>query len=83
MPQVVRSHALAGLVGLPLDGKSTALLCGQTFRSATLVQNVARWAAAPPALVAHLLRQEAVRRSPTLRQLVARHPNAPPEARRS
>lgn len=76
-------RALTGLIGLPLDGKSTALLCGQTFRSATLVQNVARWASAPPALIAHLLRQESVRRSPSLRQLVSRHPNAPSDARRS
>jgi hypothetical protein len=47
-----------------------------------LIQNIARWSAAPPALIAHLLRQEAVRRQPQLRTLLARHPNAPADAKR-
>jgi hypothetical protein len=75
-------RALAGLVGLPVDGKTAALLCGRTYRSPMLIQNIARWSAAPPALIAHLLKQEAVRRQPQLRQLLQRHPNAPADARR-
>jgi hypothetical protein len=47
-----------------------------------LIQNIARWSAAPPALIAHLLKQEAVRRQPQLRLLLQRHPNAPADTRR-
>ncbi|EPX54996.1 hypothetical protein D187_009735 [Cystobacter fuscus DSM 2262] len=57
-------------------------LCGRTYRSPMLIQNIARWSAAPPALIAHLLRQEAVRRQPQLRTLLTRHPNAPADAKR-
>lgn len=75
-------RCLAGLVGMPVDGKTVALLCGRTYRSPMLIQNIARWSAAPPALIAHLLKQEAVRRQPQLRMLLQRHPNAPADARR-
>jgi hypothetical protein len=72
-------RVLAGLAGIPIDGRTTALLCGRTYTSTTLVQNIARWTAAPPALIRHLLKQETIRRSPMLRTLLQRHPNAPPE----
>ncbi|QRN98238.1 hypothetical protein JRI60_03980 [Archangium violaceum] len=75
-------RVLASLVGLAVDGKTGALLCGRTYRSPMLIQNIARWSAAPPALIAHLLKQEAVRRQPQLRMLLQRHPNAPADARR-
>jgi hypothetical protein len=75
-------RSLASLSGLPVDGKTAALLCGRTYRSPLLIQNIARWSAAPPALIAHLLKQEAVRRQPQLRMMLQRHPNAPADARR-
>jgi hypothetical protein len=75
-------RSLTALTGMPVDGKTASLLCGRTYRSAMLIQNIARWSAAPPALIAHLLRQEAVRRQPQLRLLLARHPNAPADAKR-
>jgi hypothetical protein len=75
-------RSLASLSGLPVDGKTAALLCGRTYRSPMLIQNIARWSAAPPALIAHLLKQEAVRRQPQLRMMLQRHPNAPADARR-
>jgi len=75
-------RSLVSLSGLPVDGKTAALLCGRTYRSPLLIQNIARWSAAPPALIAHLLKQEAVRRQPQLRMLLQRHPNAPADARR-
>ncbi len=65
------------LIALPVDGRTAAQLCGRTYASTLLVQNLARWSAAPPPLIAHLLRQELVRRSPSLRTLLQRHPNAP------
>lgn len=70
-------RALAGLGGIPIDGRTTALLCGRPYTSTPLVQNIARWSAAPPALIRHLLKQESIRRSPQLRTMLQRHPNAP------
>jgi hypothetical protein len=70
-------RALASLAGLPIDSKTTAMLCARSYGSATLVQHLARWSAAPPVLVAHLLRQPLVQRQPALRNLLAAHPNAP------
>jgi hypothetical protein len=75
-------RSLAALTGLPVDGKTAAQLCGRTYRSPMLIQNIARWSAAPPVLIAHLLKQDAVRRQPQLRMLLQRHPNAPADARR-
>jgi hypothetical protein len=69
-------RCLTSLAGLPVDGKTAALLCGRTYTSTQLVQNISRWAACPPALIAHLLKQELVRRSPTLKLVLQRHPNA-------
>lgn len=70
-------RCLGVLVGLPLDSKTTSLLCARTYGSNLFIQNLARWSAAPPQLVAHLLRQELVKRTPMLRTLLERHPNAP------
>jgi hypothetical protein len=75
-------RSLVALTGMPVDGKTAALLCGRTYRSPLLIQNIARWSAAPPALIAHLLKQEAVRRQPQLKMLLQRHPNAPADTRR-
>ena len=69
-------RCLASLVGLTIDGHTTALLCRRTYVSTLLIQNLARWSAAPPALIAHLRRQDVVKRNPMLRQLLERHPNA-------
>jgi hypothetical protein len=70
-------RCLASLVGLSFDSKTAALLCARVYASTSLVQNLARFGACPPPLIAHLLRQELVRRSPNLRLLLERHPNAP------
>ncbi|GMU62922.1 MAG: hypothetical protein AMXMBFR34_46850 [Myxococcaceae bacterium] len=70
-------RCLAALVGLPLDGKTTSLLCQRTYASVLFVQNLARWSAAPPQLIAHLQRQDVVKRNGMLRTLLDRHPNAP------
>ena len=74
-------RCLVALTGLPIDSKTTALLCGRSYGSTIFIQNIARWSAAPPPLIAHLLRQELVRRNPVLRALLQRHPNAPSSAR--
>jgi hypothetical protein len=70
-------RCLRSLIGVPIDAKTAALLCGRTFTSPLLVQNMARWTVCPPSVIAHLLKQDVVRRSPALRTLVQRHQNAP------
>jgi hypothetical protein len=74
-------RVLAQLTGLPLDQKTAALLCGRTFSSLLLVQNLARWSATPPSVLAHLLKQAVVKHQPQLRTLLLHHPNAPANAR--
>jgi hypothetical protein len=69
-------RCLASLVGLTIDGHTTAILCRRTYVSTLLIQNIARWSAAPPQLIAHLRRQDVVKRNAALRQLLERHPNA-------
>lgn len=69
-------RCLASLVGLTIDGHTTAILCRRTYVSTLLIQNLARWSAAPPQLIAHLRRQDVVKRNAALRQLLERHPNA-------
>ena len=70
-------RALAALAGLSLDGKAAALLCARTLTSLVLLDNLARWPATPPAVIAHLLKQPMVLRMPQLRTLLKRHPNCP------
>ena len=69
-------RCLASLVGLTIDSHATAILCRRTYTSTLLIQNIARWSAAPPPLIAHLRRQDLVKRNVTLRQMLERHPNA-------
>ncbi|HJW72301.1 MAG TPA: hypothetical protein VJ486_05545 [Geothrix sp.] len=69
-------RCLASITGLTIDGRTTALLCRRTYTSTLFIQNLARWGAAPPQLIAHLRRQDLVKRNPTLRMLLERHPNA-------
>jgi hypothetical protein len=70
-------RALAALAGLSLDGKAAVLLCARTITSVLLVENLARWPATPPVVIAHLLKQPMVLRMPQLRTLLKRHPNCP------
>lgn len=74
-------RCLGALSGIPVDAKTTALLCGRPYPSTMLIQNLARWSAAAPVLIAHLLKQPLVRRTPSLRALLLAHPNAPKDAR--
>ena len=69
-------RCLMGMAGLTLDSHATALMCRRTYISTLLIQNLARWTAAPPALIAHLRRQDLVKRNQALRQMLERHPNA-------
>ena len=74
-------RALAALAGLSLDGKAAGLLCARTLTSLLLLENLARWPATPPAVIAHLLKQPMVLRMPQIRTLLKRHPNCPASAK--
>jgi hypothetical protein len=74
-------RVLATLSGLSLDGKAAALLSARTISSTLLLENLARWPATPPNLVAHLLQQPLVRRMPNLQAALKRHPNCPGHAK--
>ncbi len=63
------------LTGCTFDGRTTQLLCSHSFTSTLLVQNLARFAATPPPVLAKLMRSGPVRRQPQLRAMVQRHPN--------
>ena len=69
-------RCLTLFAGLTIDGQTTALLCRRSYVSNILIQNIARWSAAPPQLIAHLRKQDVVRRNPQLRMMLQRHPNA-------
>ena len=77
---ITEGRVLTSLSGLSLDGRTIALLCARPPASMLLVENLARWPATPPVLLAHLLTQPMVQRSPQLRAMVKRHPNAPRSA---
>lgn len=69
-------RCLALLPTATLDGQATAILCRRTYSSTLFIQNLARWSACPPQLIAHLRRQDLVKRNTVLRQVLERHPNA-------
>lgn len=75
-------RCLIQLTGLPFDSHTTTLLCSKTYTSLLLIQNLARFGASPPQVLAHLLKQPAVKRQPHLRTLITQHPNCPADAKR-
>lgn len=75
-------RCLNSLIGLSLDARTTALLCGRTYNSSLLIQNLARWPATPPNVLTHLFKQPAVRRAPHLKQVILQHPNCPSQLKR-
>lgn len=81
---IVRSEGrcLVGLVGVALDGKSASLLSQRPIQSTLLVQNLVRWPSTPSPVLLHLAKQPIVLRSPPLKNLVLRHPNASSQLKR-
>lgn len=70
-------RCLVLLIGVPLDGKATSMLCQRPLVSTLLIQNLARWPSTPPPVLQHMARQPMVLRSPALKNLILRHPNVP------
>jgi hypothetical protein len=75
-------RCLINLSGCAFDSRTTQMLCAQTIASTLFIQNLARFPATPPLLIAKLLRSAPVQRQPQLRTLLMKHPNAGSEAKR-
>jgi hypothetical protein len=76
-------RVLSVLTGLTLDARATSILCARSYTSVLFIQNLARFGACPPPLLAHLLKQPMVRRQQHLKNMVLQHPNVPSEAKRN
>ncbi|HVH43148.1 MAG TPA: hypothetical protein VM925_12425 [Labilithrix sp.] len=70
------------LTSCSLDAHATQILCSKQNYSNMFVQNLARWSATPPMLLAHLLKNPVVRRNLGLKKMLLRHPNTPSDAKR-
>ncbi|MBX3210362.1 MAG: hypothetical protein KF764_35345 [Labilithrix sp.] len=76
-------RCLVLLVNCSLDAHSTQILCGKNSYTILFIQNLARWSATPPQLLAHLLKMPVVRRNLGLRKMLLKHPNTPSDVKRS
>lgn len=70
------------MTGCTFDAKTTGILCGRPYNSVLFIQNLAKFAATPPGLLAHLMKQPFVRKNAPLRKLLLQHPNMPGEVKR-
>ena len=75
-------RCLVALSGCTFDGRTTQILCNQSFLSTLFIQNLARFPATPAALVQKLLRSPMVQRQPQLRTLLLRHANSGGDGKR-
>ena len=75
-------RCLISMTGCTFDAKTTQILCNQSFLSTLFIQNLARFPATPPVLLAKLLRSPPVQRQPQLRALLMRHGNVSSELKR-
>jgi hypothetical protein len=65
------------LLGVTIDARTASLMCQKQMLSTLLIQNLCRFPSTPPPVLVHMAKQQLVRRTPSLKQLVIRHPNAP------
>lgn len=75
-------RCLVYMTGCVFDSKTTSILCGRPYNSVLLIQNLARFSATPPGLLAHLMKQPFVRRHQPLKKLLLQHPNMPGDAKK-
>lgn len=75
-------RCLVQLAGVPLDGKTLSILCGRTYSSSLLIQNLARFPSTSPKLLVHLSKQHIVKRAPQLKNAILQHPNCPSSLKR-
>ena len=70
------------MTGCTFDAKATSILCSRPYNSVLFIQNLAKFSATPPALLAHLMKQPFVRKNAPLKKLLLQHPNMPGDAKR-
>jgi hypothetical protein len=75
-------RCLNSLAGCTFDSRTTQILCNLSTYSTLFIQNLARFSATPPMLIAKLCKSPSVQRQPQLRAMLMRHPNAGSEAKR-
>lgn len=76
-------RCLVLLVNCSLDAHATQILCSKQSYTILFIQNLARWSATPPQVLAHLLKMQIVRRNTGLRKMILKHPNMPSELKRN
>ncbi len=75
-------RCLIYMTGCAFDAKMTQILCGKPYNSVLFIQNLAKFSATPPGLLAHLMKQPFVRKHAPLKKLLLQHPNMPGEVKR-
>lgn len=70
------------LTNCSLDAHATQILCARSTYTILFVQNLARWSATPPPLLAHLVKLPTVRANQGMKKMLLKHPNMPSEAKR-
>ncbi len=76
-------RCLIYMTGCAFDAKMTSIMCGKPYNSVLFIQNLAKFSATPPALLAHLMKQPFVRKHAPLKKLLLQHPNMPGDVKRN
>jgi len=76
-------RCLVLLLGCNIDARAVQILCGRSTFTNMFITSMARFPAAPPALLAHLAKQPLVKRNPLLRRMLQAHKNMPGDAKRA
>jgi len=71
------------MTGCTFDARTTQIICGKTVTSLLLVQSFAKFPATPPAILAHFMKQNFVRKNPGIKKMLLAHPNMPGDIKRS
>jgi hypothetical protein len=75
-------RCLIFLTGCAFDARMTSIMCGKSYNSVLFIQNLAKFPATPPPLLAHLMKQPFVRKMAPLKKLLLQHPNMPTDVKR-
>jgi hypothetical protein len=70
------------LTGCNFDQRTTQLLVARNIVAPLFIQNLGKFAATPPTLLLHLVKQNIVKRNPQLKKLLIAHRNMPSEGKR-
>lgn len=77
------ARCLVLLTNCTIDARSVQILCGRTAFTTMFVASMARFSAAPPALLGHMAKLPLVKRNPQLKKMLMAHKNLPGDVKRS